>query len=100
MKIKFLMIGLLGLSTVTAFAQKGVLKDAQESYDKYTLENSQKVLASKAKQDIADAKTSIDKAAANDKTATMPQTYALVGAIYAATAAMDTTGNSAAAVTT
>jgi len=99
MKIKFLMIGLLGLSTATAFAQKGALKDAQESYDKYTVENSQKILAAKAKQDISDAKASIDKAAANDKTATMPQTYALVGAIYAATAAMDTTGTSAAAVT-
>jgi len=100
MKIKLLMIGLLGLSTITAFAQKGVLKDAQESYDKYTVEISQKILASKAKQDLADAKTSIDKAAANDKTATMPQTYALEGAVYAATAAMDTTGTAAAAVTT
>jgi tetratricopeptide (TPR) repeat protein len=92
MKIKFLMIGLLGLSTVTAFAQKGVLRDAQESYDKYTVENSQKILAAKAKTDIADAKTSIDKASTNDKTATLPQTYALIGAIYSATAAMDTTG--------
>uniref|UniRef100_UPI0025CBEF42 hypothetical protein n=1 Tax=uncultured Mucilaginibacter sp. TaxID=797541 RepID=UPI0025CBEF42 len=92
MKIKLLMIGLLGLSTVTAFAQKGVLRDAQESYDKYTVENSQKILAAKAKTDIADAKTSIDKASTNDKTATLPQTYALIGAIYSATAAMDTTG--------
>jgi len=97
MKIKFLMIGLLGLSTVTAFAQKGVLKDAQESYDKYTVENTQKILAAKAKEDITDAKTAIDKASVNEKTATLTQTYALEGAIYAATAAMDTTGSAATA---
>jgi len=100
MKIKLLMIGLLGLSTITASAQKGVLRDAQESYDKYTVENSQKILAAKAKEDIASAKTSIDKASVNEKTATMPQTYALVGAIYSATAAMDTTGASATLITT
>jgi hypothetical protein len=97
MKIKFLMIGLLGLSTITAFAQKGVLKDAQESYDKYTVENSQKILAAKAKEDIAEAKTAIDKASVNEKTATLTQTYALEGAIYAATAALDTTNSAATA---
>ena len=30
MKIKFLMIGLLGLVSATAFAQKGTLKDAHD----------------------------------------------------------------------
>ncbi|HWZ05257.1 MAG TPA: hypothetical protein VNX40_16680 [Mucilaginibacter sp.] len=97
MKIKFLMIGLLGLSTLTAVAQKGVLKDAQQSYDDYTVANTQKLLAAKAKASITDAKTAIDKASVNDKTATLPQTYALEGAIYAALATMDTTASAATA---
>ena len=94
------MIGLLGLSTVTAFAQKGALKDAQQSYDEYTVANTQKILAAKAKASITDAKTAIDKASVNEKTATLPQTYALEGAIYSDIAAMDTTGNAATSVTT
>ena len=91
------MIGLLGLSTLTAVAQKGVLKDAQQSYDDYTVANTQKLLAAKAKASITDAKTAIDKASVNDKTATLPQTYALEGAIYAALATMDTTASAATA---
>lgn len=100
MKIKLLMVGLLGLSTMTAFAQKGALKDAQQNYDEYTVENTQKLLAAKAKASIADAKTAIDKAAVNDKTATLTQTYALEGAIYSALAAIDTTSNAATLLTT
>jgi tetratricopeptide (TPR) repeat protein len=96
MKIKFLMIGLLGLVSATAFAQKGALKDAQDSYDKYTVETTQKILAAKAAADLNDAKTAIDKAAANDKTATLAQTYALKGAIYASAALNDTITTTAA----
>jgi hypothetical protein len=96
MKIKFLMIGLLGLVSATAFAQKGALKDAQTSYDNYTVEITQKLLASKATTDLNDAKTAIDKAAANDKTAALAQTYALKGAIYASLAANDTVTTTAA----
>jgi len=90
MKIKFLMIGLLGLVSATAFAQKGELKNAQESYDQYDVVKGQKILAAKAKENLSNAKTAIDKASANEKTATMPQTYALKGAIYGALAAQDT----------
>src|SRR5215469_16735483 len=90
MKIKFLMIGLLGLISAGAFAQKGELKNADESYNNYTVESGQKLLATKAATDINDAKTAIDKAAANDKTATLPQTYALKAAIYATIAVTDT----------
>src|ERR1700753_998713 len=90
MKIKFLMIGLLGLVSATAFGQKGALKDATESYNNYTVEAGQKILAAKAQKDIDDAKTAIDKASTNDKTATLPETYALKAAIYSSLAAEDT----------
>src|ERR1700761_2899732 len=90
MKLKFLMAGLLGLVSMAAFAQKGQLNNAQTSYDNYTVEATQKILAAKAQTDITDAKTAIDKAAVNEKTAAMPQTFALKAAIYAALAARDT----------
>jgi tetratricopeptide (TPR) repeat protein len=89
MKIKFLMIGLLGLVSATAFAQRD-LKNANESYTNFLVENTQKILAAKAATDLADAKASIDKAATNDKSATLPQTYALKGAIYSSLALRDT----------
>jgi tetratricopeptide (TPR) repeat protein len=101
MKIKFLMIGLLSLASATAFAQKGALKDAQEAYDQYDVANNGgALLASKAKSNLDDAKTAIDKAAANDKTATLPQTYALKGAIYSALAMKDSIATTAAPLLT
>jgi tetratricopeptide (TPR) repeat protein len=102
MKIKFLMIGLLGLVSATAFAQKGALKDAQESYDQYDISKDANISAVqvKAKQSLDDARASIDKAAANDKTATMPQTYALKAAIYSAMASKDTVATTAAPLLT
>ena len=95
MKIKLLMIGLLGLISATTFAQKGELKNAQASYENYVVANAASgklsaALASKATAAISDAKTSIDKAAANEKTANLPQTFALKGAIYGALAVADT----------
>ena len=98
MKIKFLMIGLLGLVSATAFAQKGALKDAQENYDQYDVSKDAKIpaLQTKASQTLSDAKTAIDKAATNEKTDTLAQTYALKGAIYAALATRDTIATTAA----
>ncbi|MCR8556792.1 tetratricopeptide repeat protein [Mucilaginibacter sp. BJC16-A38] len=94
MKIKFLMTCLLGLASATTFAQKGELKDAQSNYDGYTVTISggakAKILVDKAMASLKDAKTSIDKASVNEKTANMPQTYALKAAIYAALAVNDT----------
>jgi thioredoxin-like negative regulator of GroEL len=87
MKIKFLMAGLLGLISATTFAQKGELNNAQSSYESYEALRSQPKLSDPK---LADAKTSIDKAAANEKTANLPQTYALKGAIYSALAVKDT----------
>jgi tetratricopeptide (TPR) repeat protein len=88
MKIKFLMTGLLGLMTATTFAQKGELNNAQSNYDKYeAFRSAQPKLAMPS---LDAAKTAIDKAAANEKTATLPQTYALKSAIYASYALADT----------
>jgi hypothetical protein len=89
MKLKFLMIGLFGLISASALAQKGQLNDAQDNYTQFDAIKSQKVLAPKAQQNITDAKTAIDKASANEKTATMPETYALKSAIYGALAMRD-----------
>lgn len=95
MRIKFLAVGLLGLITATAFAQKGELNNAKESYDKYSTLGRSGTAAMLGKQSLDAAKVSIDKAAANDKTAQLPLTYALKGAIYSAYALSDTTAKSA-----
>jgi tetratricopeptide (TPR) repeat protein len=87
MKIKFLMAGLFGLISATSFAQKGELSSAQTNFDTYEATKGQAALAIPK---LNAAKVSIDKAAAHEKTATLPQTYALKGAIYAAYADMDT----------
>jgi hypothetical protein len=95
MKIKVLMAALLGLITINAFAQKGELSNAQTEYEKYDgLARANFVLA---KPSLINAKTSIDKASANAKTATLPQTYALKAAIYASIAYKDTVQTTAAA---
>jgi tetratricopeptide (TPR) repeat protein len=93
MKIKFLLTGLLGVMTVSAFAQKGELSNAQAAYEKYDpLSRANFTLA---KPSLMDAKTAIDKAAANTKTATLPQTYALKAAIYASLAAHEADASAA-----
>ncbi len=91
MKIKLLMIGLLGLASAATFAQKGELNDAQEAYNNYQVTGNSKVPAIevKAKASLTDAKTAIDKASTNQKTATMPLTYSLKAAIYASIALGD-----------
>ncbi|MVN91340.1 tetratricopeptide repeat protein [Mucilaginibacter aquatilis] len=95
MKIKFLMAGTLSLFTATTvLAQKGELSTAQSEYDKYETMRQNKAMATMARTSINTAKTSIDKASANEKTATMPQTYALKGAIYGALAYNDTVATS------
>ncbi|WP_121811901.1 tetratricopeptide repeat protein [Mucilaginibacter kameinonensis] len=90
MKIKFLMAGLLGLVSATAFAQKGELNTAKEEYEKYSGLRGQAAMASMAGKSLTTAKESIDKASANEKTATLPLTYAVKGSIYSALAVQDT----------
>ncbi len=89
MRIKFLIAGLLGLVTATAFAQKGELKDAREAYEKYDLLNKSGA-ATLAAISLNTAKTSIDKAAANAKTSGLGETWAVKGSVYAALALNDT----------
>ncbi|WP_345951935.1 hypothetical protein ABDD95_10955 [Mucilaginibacter sp. PAMB04274] len=90
MKIKFLIAGAMSLFSATVFAQKSELNTAQTEYDKYAVFRQQKAMATNARTSLNTAKTSIDKAATNDKTGTLPQTYALKGAIYGALAYNDT----------
>ena len=97
MKIKLLMASLLGFITTTTFAQKGELNNAQTNYDSYQITAGQKMLAAKGKASLNDAKTSIDKASTNQKTAALPQTYALKAAIYASLAVGDSVQTNAAA---
>ncbi|MGZ3757324.1 MAG: hypothetical protein ACXVAY_20315 [Mucilaginibacter sp.] len=88
MKIKLFVAGLLGVISATAYAQKGELSNANEAYVKYlAFKSAGNAIALPS---LNTAKTAIDKAAANAKTATMPQTYALVAAIYANLATKDT----------
>ena len=91
MKIKFLMTGILGLIAVnTVFAQKGELSNAQDQYNKYFNIYKTPVLAAQATTAINEAKVSIDKASVNEKTANLPLTFAVKGAVYAALAYRDT----------
>jgi len=85
MKIKLLMAGLLGLVSATTFAQKGELNNAKSEYEKYESLRGTPL----AKASLTAARTSIDKAAANEKTAALPLTYALKGAIYSTYANQD-----------
>lgn len=84
MKIKVLMTALLGFITISAFAQKGELSDAQADYEKFAgLENANYALA---KPLLTSAKGHIDKASTNQKTSGLAQTQALKAAIYASLA--------------
>jgi hypothetical protein len=96
MKIKLLITGLFGLVTVSAIAQKGELSNAKDKFEQYDVAKMNKITASTAKSDLSDAKTSIDKASVNEKTASLPQTYAYKGAIYSALV-LDTTQQATAA---
>lgn len=92
MKIKFLIAGLLGMASTVAFAQKYEVTNAKETFDKYLMLNKVPATYNEADKNLRDARTSIDKAAANAKTAQLPQTYALKAAIYATFALRDSAG--------
>jgi tetratricopeptide (TPR) repeat protein len=90
MKIKFLIAGLLGMASTMAFAQKYEVTNAKETFDKYLTLNKVAITYVEADKNLLAARASIDKAAVNAKTATLPQTYALKAAIYANLAMHDT----------
>jgi len=90
MKIRFLMTGLLGLMTITAFAQKGEVSNAQDEYTKYLALRGNKTMDKQATESLNNAKTSIDKASVNEKTSGLPQTQALKASVYSSLALKDT----------
>lgn len=95
MKIKFLVAGLFGLVSANVFAQKSELSNAQTKFDEYETTRGVPAMAARANTSLTDAKASIDKASTNEKTATLPQTYALKGAIYSTLASRDTVASTA-----
>jgi len=90
MKIRnlFVSAGLAILFASPVFAQKGELSNAKSAFETYdalrTANNGPLV-----KSTLSKAKIAIDKAAQNDKTSTLPETYALRAVIYAHTAMAD-----------
>jgi tetratricopeptide (TPR) repeat protein len=91
MKIRYFIAGLAAIVTSTgAYAQKGVLATAKTAYEKYETMKDQPNMETVAITSFQEAKASIDKASVHDKTATLPLTYALKGAIYANLALDDT----------
>jgi len=90
MKTKYVIASIFTLAVSTAaMAQKSELANAKTEYDKFSTIRTGKL----AQTSLATAKESIDKASANDKTAQLPQTYALKAAIYGSLA-NDTTQQS------
>src|ERR1700692_1196607 len=94
MKIKVLITALFTFITISTFAQKRELENANDAYNKFYGLRSNAALS---KPSLAEAKTAIDKAVANPKTAALPQTFALKAAIYAALASTDADAAAAAA---
>lgn len=84
------MAGLLGLVSVTAFAQKGELSNAQSDYEKYVSLRGAKAMATMANTSLNTARIAIDKASVNAKTAELPLTFALKAEVYSALALQDT----------
>jgi len=90
MKTKYVIASMFALAvSTTAMAQKSELANAKSEYDKFSAIRVGKL----ASTSLNTAKESIDKAASNDKTAQLPQTYALKAAIYGSLA-NDTTQQS------
>jgi len=88
-----LLTALFALSAVGAFAQQGAVDDAKENYAKFDGLRSNMTLA---KPSLMTAKTAIDKASANKKTANSPQMFALKAAIYASLSTTETDATAAA----
>ncbi|MXV50664.1 tetratricopeptide repeat protein [Pedobacter sp. HMF7647] len=87
MKIKSFILSIALLSATAAFAQKGELSTAKASYEKY--DGMRSMGAKLAMPSLEEAKTSIDKASANEKTANLPETWAIRSLIYADLATSD-----------
>ena len=90
MKIRnlFVSAGLAVLFAAPVFAQKGELSTAKNSFETYDALRASNNGAL-VKNSLNKAKVAIDKASQNDKTSTLPETYALRAVIYAHTAMAD-----------
>ena len=89
-----LLTAFFALSALSAFAQQGAIDDAKENYTKFDGLRSNMALA---KPSLMTAKTAIDKASTNKKTASSPQMFALKAAIYASLSTAETDATAAAA---
>ncbi len=92
MKIR-LLTAFFAFSVLGAFAQQRAIDDAKDNYSKYDIARGNQLLA---KPFLLNAKASIDKAAANSKTATLPAMYATQAMVYASLAAVETDASVAA----
>lgn len=89
MKFKYLITTLaLAIISQLAFAQKSELSSAKSKYQKY-IDLKQFNATGLGSTDLKDAKTSIDKAIAHDKTSGDPVTWAYKGLIYTELAIID-----------
>jgi len=96
MKVPFLITGCLVLVSLTTFAQKGEVSNAQTKYNNYTVEKANKLTLKQGNEDIDDAQKSIDKATVNPKTSALPLAWALKGAIYSELVLRDSVPSTAA----
>ncbi|WP_028298099.1 tetratricopeptide repeat protein [Olivibacter sitiensis] len=85
MKIKSFLFAALVMGTSLSFAQKGELNKAKSSYEKYsTLSGGAFTnLPDIATKEMANAKASIDKAKAHEKTSSLPETWILASVLGA-----------------
>jgi hypothetical protein len=91
MKIKFLIAGLVCVaSTSTVSAQKYLLTEAKEKFDKYLVLNKVQATYTEADKNLTEARAAIDKVAVHEKTAQLPTTFALKAALYSTYAMRDT----------
>ncbi|TZF84673.1 tetratricopeptide repeat protein [Pedobacter sp. BS3] len=98
MNIKpFVVAAIVGITSVTAYAQKAELNKAKSSFEKY--EGLKSMSPKISKPILNEAKASIDKAALDSKTGAMAETWAYRALIYSSIAAADTTGKTSAAPT-
>jgi tetratricopeptide (TPR) repeat protein len=90
MKIKsFILAAVFSASTLLAFAQKGEISSAKSNYEKFvSLKEAASLLL--AMPNIKLAKTSIDKAVANEKTSGDPTAWTYKSMIYGELALLDT----------
>ncbi|MFD2146863.1 tetratricopeptide repeat protein [Mucilaginibacter antarcticus] len=91
MKIKFLIAGLFCVASASKVsAQKYLLTEAKEKFDKYLMLSKVQATYAEADKNLVESRTAIDKVAVHEKTAQLPLTFALKAAMYSTYAMRDT----------